>query len=175
MHTLPYKIWKWGDSTLGGSNIQFDVGIGSKAKRSNDNPYEIANELLCARLGWAINLPIPSGVVLQWEGDDYFASLHVSVSGEELPPAIDEDLDAIVSNARLACGIIVFDSWILNEDRWRNNISYDDTTEKTTIIDHGRAFYFGENPIRDFEDRADKLGIGTQHCLKIRFPRRISG
>jgi hypothetical protein len=47
----------------------------------------------------------------------------------------------ILKDEWLTCGIIVFDSWILNEDRTNKNIVYDDLTQQVQLIDHGRAFY----------------------------------
>ena len=60
MDTTRYKIWQWLPQTGDGSNVQFNVAVLTKAKRSNVNPYEVANELLCLRLGLAMRLPFRS-------------------------------------------------------------------------------------------------------------------
>jgi hypothetical protein len=44
---------------------------------------------------------------------------------------------------RVACGIVAFDSWILNEDRTDENMSYFQATQTIYLIDHGRAFLNG--------------------------------
>ncbi len=159
MDITRYKIWKWLTPTGDGSNIQYDVAILTKAKRSTTNPYELANELLCLRLGMALRLPVPLGVILERNGHHYYASLHVATTGEKLPPATEADLDAIASDERLTCGIVMFDSWILNEDRFPGNISYLDDTQQTFIFDHGRAF-LGRNGRTYLDGQRDSIGIG---------------
>ncbi len=167
MHTIRYKIWQWIDDPTGdGSNVQYNVGISTKAKRSNVNPYEISNELLCLRLGLAMKLPVPLGVLLEKDEQLYYASLHVAIEGEKLPPATEEDLDAIASNERLACGIVMFDSWILNEDRFPGNISYIEDANQTFIFDHGRAF-LNRTGKTYLEANRDNICIG-EHCLANR-------
>ena len=166
MDTTRYKIWQWLPSTGDGSNVQFNVAVLTKAKRSNTNPYEVANELLCLRLGLAMGLPIPLGIILECEREVYYASLHVAVAGEKLPPATEDDLDSIASNESLACGIVMFDSWIINEDRHVGNISYIDETRTTYLIDHGRAF-LDRNGRAYLQAQENQLGIG-EHCLADR-------
>jgi hypothetical protein len=166
MDTTRYKIWQWLHPTGDGSNVQYNVAVLTKAKRSNTNPYEVANELLCLRLGLAMGLPVPLGMILEREGQLYYASLHVEVAGETLPPASEDDLDAIAANERLACGIVMFDSWILNEDRHVGNISYIDETRSTYLIDHGRAF-MDQTGQSYLQSQKDSLGIGD-HCLADR-------
>ena len=166
MNTTRYKIWQWVPQTEDGSNVQFNVAVLTKAKRSNTNPYEVANELLCLRLGLAMRLPIPLGIILQRDREVYYASLHVAVAGEKLPPATEDDLDAIASNESLACAIVMFDSWIVNEDRHVGNISYIDETQERFLIDHGRAFL--DRTGRGYlESQEKQLGIGD-HCLADR-------
>src|SRR5580704_8566517 len=124
MNPIRYKIWAWGPKTSAGSTDQYDVGIATKAKRSPTNPYAIANEIIGLRLGLAMNLPVPLGAIIERGGKPYYASLHVAVAPEGLPPATDADLAEIAKDERLVCGIVMFDSWIFNEDRASHNISY---------------------------------------------------
>lgn len=167
MDTTRYKVWQWLERTNDGSNVQYNVAVLTKAKRSYTNPYEIANELLCLRLGLAMRLPIPAGIILEKDNEMYYASLHVAVAGAKLPPATEDDLDAIAQDERLACGIVMFDSWILNEDRLPRNISYIDETSQTFLFDHGKAFWDKEG--RQFlQNSRDKIGIGEDHCLANR-------
>jgi hypothetical protein len=42
MNTIRYKIWQWGEATGQGSNRQYNVGVATKAKRSEVNPHAIA-------------------------------------------------------------------------------------------------------------------------------------
>jgi hypothetical protein len=113
-----------------------------------------------------MRLPIPLGMILERDREIYYASLHVAVAGEKLPPATEEDLDAIASNESLACGIVMFDSWILNEDRHPGNISYIEETGQTFLIDHGRAF-LDRTGRAYLESQRTHLGIGD-HCLRDR-------
>jgi len=82
MDAIRYKIWDAGKRTNGGTCIQYDVAIAAKAKRNETNPYAIANELLCLRLGLAMSLPVPLGAIIERDGMLYYASLHVAVAPE---------------------------------------------------------------------------------------------
>jgi hypothetical protein len=166
MHATRYKIWKWIGRVKDNRNPQYRVAILTRAKRSETNAYELANELLCTRLGLALNLPIPVGVILERKGELYYASLHVAIDVEGFPDATDEDLDAIAADEDLACGIIAFDSWLLNADRHCGNIYYDDEDRKTFVYDHGNAFYWRTGR-QGFEDDRDHIAI-DDHCLKGR-------
>ncbi len=164
MNEIRYKIWRWLGQNLadGASGDMYDVAIGTKAKHCPDNPFAVANELLALRLGMALGLPIPVGYALEHDGKLYYASLHVAVASETLPKATAADIAAILQNEYLACGIIVFDSWILNEDRWAKNICYDDESGRTVIFDHERSLYTGQRSA--IEKNEDSIGIGN-HCL----------
>jgi hypothetical protein len=161
MNTIPYTIWRYDFRTFEGSNEQWDVGVRAKAKHSADNPLEVAHELLALRLGLILGLPIPNGIPLVNEGPKkYWGSL--TVTKEKLPRLTRRHLAAILSNEKLACGIIAFDSWILNQDRFDKNISYDAGRERTYIFDHGRAFGAGQKQL--LEKNVNNIGIGS-HCL----------
>jgi hypothetical protein len=166
MNDTRYKIWHWPLHATGdGSNVQFNVAILTKAKRSYVNQFEVPNELLCMRLGLALRLPIPVGVILEKDSQTYYASLHVAIAGEKLPPASEDDLDEIGRNEHLACGIVMFDSWILNEDRIPVNISH--LEGQTFLFDHGRAF-LDRTGRRFLEENAGNICIGHDHCLADR-------
>ena len=90
-----------------------------------------------------MGLPIPLGVILERDRQLYYASLHVAVAGEKLPPATEDDLDAIAADESLACGIVMFDSWIVNEDRHVGNISYLDETRSTYLSTMAGLFWIG--------------------------------
>lgn len=164
-----YKIWHWGDRTWEGRNEQYNVAICTKAKRSQNNRYELANEVLCLRLAQILRLPIPYGGIIEKDGHRYFASLEFGVAEETLPIPTNSDIDAIVSDARLACGIIAFDAWIVNEDRHKGNLLFDRRTNQVYLIDHGTAFYFGQTPqaaVNDLNAYRDKLVVSRHtNCL----------
>lgn len=165
MIDFPYTIARHPppSATFEGSGRQYDVMIRAKAKRHPDNPFEIANEVLALRLGAYLNLPIPLGCVLEFDGESYFASLDVAVAEEKLPPATNADIQQILKHERIACGIIVFDSWIANGDRYRHNISYNDETDSICIFDHGRALFTSD--LKSMEKNRSQLGF-DEHCLR---------
>jgi hypothetical protein len=171
MNRLAYSVWRWHDrsATFGnGGNQQWDIQIRALAKASPTNPFEVANEILALRLGTILGLPIPLGVTYIDEDDGgklHYLSLHVAIAGEDLPIATDADIEAIQADNRLACGIIVFDAWILNADRIKKNISYDEELRQTYIYDHGRALFAGQRA--EMEKNKDGLGIRAEekHCL----------
>jgi hypothetical protein len=140
-----YKIWAWGKPTKdAGRNEQHFVGLHARAKRSRINPYEISNELMCMRLAHAIKLPVPAGVVIEKQGVPYFASLEDSLAPETIPAPTDAEIATIVRNdPRLACGTIVFDAWICNDDRGNQNVYYEEESEQFYLIDHGSSPIFG--------------------------------
>jgi hypothetical protein len=114
------------------------------------------------RLGLALGLPIPVGVPLECEGRRAWASLRIG--REQLPKATFRDIASILDDDRLACGIILFDSWIVNQDRWAKNISRDRRSGKTFIFDHGRAF--GAGHFGELEKNKHNIGIDHHaHCL----------
>jgi hypothetical protein len=164
-----YKIWHWGNPTREGRNEQFNVAICTKAKRSLSNEYELANEVLCLRLAQILKLPIPYGGIIEKDGHLYFASLEYGIAPETLPKPTKGDVRMIAADAWLTCGIIVFDSWIVNEDRHEANLLYDRSTRMAYLIDHGTAFFFGATPdkaVAELESYRDKLVVNSRnHCL----------
>lgn len=169
MKNIRYKIWSWGGRTGEGSNLQFNVAVCTKAKRSLTNPHELANELLCLRLAHALKLPVPSGGVIENDNKLWFASLEFAVAEETLPKVTTEDLKAIANDTWLTCGVIVFDSWIANEDRGRGNLLYDRDSGSMYLIDHGKAMFCGpsaEKAASELEVLRDKLVVHhNNHCL----------
>jgi hypothetical protein len=167
MYESSYTIFDWGQQTNGGRNVQYEIGVRALAKRSATNLYELANEMLCMRLGQALKLPVPPGVIVNYQQRPYYASLHVSANSQNLPPAIGPALNQILNDVWLTCGIICFDSWILNEDRRGANILIRKSTGEVYLIDHGSAFYDKDG--RTFlESKRDDICIGPDHCLGTR-------
>ena len=84
------------------------VGVAGLAKGANqDQPFAVANELVCGNLAQAIRLPIPPGFIVDWEGQPYYVSLNFNLAGEDLPPA--DIVNLVARKADLACGIVLFD------------------------------------------------------------------
>jgi hypothetical protein len=172
MNNIQYQVWNWGDRTWdGSSNDVYNVGVWTKAKRSISNQFELANELMCMRFAHALKLPVPVGGIVKRDSDElfYFASLDCSATRETLPPVTAGDIRKIVSDEWLTCGIIVFDAWLLNEDRFAKNIIFDRETESTYLIDHGRMPLLGSLDVSPSEHLArsrDSLVVTyNNHCL----------
>lgn len=164
MPATRYKIWGIGKPVGTGATGSIYVGGQGIAKvASADLPYVVVNELICAHLAKAILLPIPPGFIIENEGTPYYVSMDFNLSGEGLPPA-DAELIA-QKHPELTCGIILFDIWILNDDRHNQNIAYDQATDKVQIFDHSHALLSNKDPRTYLEGKRDQLGIGDHHCL----------
>jgi len=161
-----YKVWRWGDAVGQGVLAPYHVGVWGIAKApDNDNPYVVANELVCYNLAKAILLPIPPGFIVARNGAFNYVSLDFNLSGAALPPADPESVIRAVPD--IAAGIIAFDVWIVNSDRHDGNLHYDFLQRKIEIFDHGHAFFRGSNEEQARETLANsenQLGIGN-HCL----------
>lgn len=139
------------------------VGIAGVAKAaSEDQPYAVVNELICNCLARSLLLPIPPGFIIEHDGEPHYVSLNFNLAGEELPPA---NAEIIVKNhPDISCGIILFDMWIINDDRHHRNIAYDSSTNKVQIFDHSHAFLRGKDIESRLESKRTELGI-DRHCL----------
>ena len=105
-------------------------------------------------------MPVPPGFIIDHDGKPHYVSLNFNLAGEDLPPA---DPEAIaVAHPNLACGIILYDIWVVNGDRHRQNIAYNMTTNRVQIFDHSHAFFANGAPHLTAVE--DQLGIGG-HCL----------
>jgi hypothetical protein len=80
-----------------------------------------------------------------------------------LPPA---DVAALVRDLpRLACGIVVFDAWILNLERRPENLTYDARTREVQIFDHSRALLHTHGA-HHLIAHVGQLGLHPgEHCL----------
>lgn len=106
--------------------------------------YELANEYICARLAAIIGIPCPPGdFAARYDATDKYWVTPLVMS-ESPPPA---DVEEICSaEPKAAAGTLVFDSWILNNDRHEDNIIYSPTVG-LWLIDHAAALCpKGENP-----------------------------
>jgi hypothetical protein len=135
-----YKITRLLDSHRGGMNDAVDAEIRGVAKTNEMSQYTIANELISARIGQALGLPIPSGVVAQDSAKRlYYLSLDVSFEGKRLPAVIPAEF--VAAEPWFAAGIAVFDALLANGDRNRGNLCRDPafTVPRVSVFDHGHA------------------------------------
>ncbi len=130
----------------GGVNQAIDAEIRGVAKTNDHSPYTIANEVIAARLGQCLGLPVPAGVVAEHSGRLFYLSLDVSKEGKALPPIIARDFAA--AEPKLAAAVVIFDIWIANSDRHTGNISHDSafSPPRPAFFDHGHALLGSSEP-----------------------------
>lgn len=177
MTSVIYRITKLNGTRRGGMNRPFEASVGGFAKTNDESPFTIANEIVSARIGQALGLPVPAGVVsIGPEKKLHYLSLDVGQEGRELPPIVPSDFCA--AERWWAAGIVVFDVLIANADRHRKNLSRDSTFEneppRVSVFDHGHAL-FGTDPplgLERLELAVDRLGcvddeaaIARDSCL----------
>src|SRR5262245_35107395 len=106
-----------------GAMASVHVGVAGVAKPANPGvPYALAAELICGGLARAVMLPIPPTFFIENNGTKYHVSLNFNLAGQQLPPANPAALMA--SHHALAWGIVLFDIWVLNDDRHANNLAF---------------------------------------------------
>lgn len=108
------------------------------AKTNDVADYTIANEVVAARVGQVLGLPIPAGVIAEdSSGKLYYLSLDVSKTGHTLPPVHPPDV--VAQEEFLAVGAVIFDFLIANEDRHASNLSLDPAfaPPRLSLFDHG--------------------------------------
>jgi hypothetical protein len=163
MPPTKYKVWQWGGKVGDGVMQSEVVGLQGVAKKGDaGHPLTVANEYICGTLGRSACLPIPPAVIVDKEGEAYHVSLDFNLSGQRLPPADPAALVAALP--QLACGIVLFDVWIVNGDRHTRNLSYDQAAQRVQLFDHGHAFLQSADPVAYLQQLRDRLWNGG-HCL----------
>ena len=164
MTTANYKVLSWLDPVGQGVSDACFVGISGVAKtNSAREPNIVAAELIAARLGQAILLPIPPAFIVDRDGEPWFTSLDFNLAGEALPPvnggaAVDRFPD-------ICAGIVVFDAWIMNEDRHCRNLACHTASGRLQVFDHSRALMPHRDQREFAANNGDNLAIGSNHCL----------
>jgi len=159
--TAIYRIIALHTAHRGGMNAAVDADVRGIAKTNGESPFTIANEIISARIGQTLGLPIPAGILAEDSSKRlYYMSLDVSREQKQLPPVIAADF--VAAEPRLAAGVMVFDVLIANGDRNVTNLSLDPgfVPPRPSVFDHGHALLGTNPPIgRDrIELAADKLG-----------------
>lgn len=134
-----YRITQLNTAQRGGANQPVDAEIRGIAKTNDLGPFTIANEIVAARVGQALGLPIPAGVIAEHERTLYYLSLDVSREGKTLPPVLPDVF--VADEPLLAAGSLVFDILIANNDRNAGNIARDEAFDppRVSLFDHGHA------------------------------------
>jgi len=163
-----YRVTKFHEATRGGMNAAVDADIRGVAKTNDASRYTIANELIAARVGQTLGLPVPAGVTIEDETKKlYYVSLDVSYDGGKLPPIIAEDF--IRDHPWLAAGCVLFDVLIANADRNGENVAVDPnfSPPRVTVLDHGHALFGTNEPIgpERLSNVADSLGCDNNALM----------
>lgn len=138
------------------------VGVAKGA--SAGSPYVVANEIVCGALGRGLGLPIPPGFLVKENGEAYHVSLNFNLTADSLPPADPAALVAALPE--LAAGIVLFDAWVLNDDRHNKNLAFDTSTTQAVLFDHSHAFLgSGNNGRARLASLVGQPSLGG-HCLK---------
>ncbi len=174
--TAIYRITELHASHRGGMNAAVDADIRGIAKTNDWSPYTLANEIIAARIGQTLGLPVPAGVIAEDAAKRlYYLSLDVSREQKQLPPVIAADFAR--EEPWLSAGCVAFDILIANGDRNVTNLSRDPAFNppRVSIFDHGHSL-LGTNPptgLDRLELARDRLGcrddsaqIGSNHVLR---------
>jgi hypothetical protein len=139
------------------------VAVSGVAKSSNpQQPFAVACELICGQLGRTLGIPIPPGFIIDDAGVPWHVSLDFNLGGQQLPPA---DAAALAQqHPRLAAGIVVFDSWIVNGDRHPWNLAHDQSTGSVHLFDHSHAFYATSNG-RQYLEGMRESSLVRSNCV----------
>lgn len=145
------------------------------AKGSNANGDGLIKEWICANLGIAFGLPVPTPEILflppelrditknEWKTDLQFDYLFALKSAEPCHVITVSDLRKIPPE--LKRDLLVFDAWIRNEDRnltdtgGNPNLLIIDPSNELAVIDHNNAFDhdFNEKDVRSYHVFRDTL------------------
>lgn len=142
-----YKVAEWGGPVGEGVSDAKYISVSGIAKTNlAAEPHIIANELICARLGAALGLPIPPCFLVSDGDTSWFVSMNFNLSGEPLPPV--RPAEFVQELPELSAGLLLFDIWVLNPDRHAKNVQFDRFQKRANVFDHSRALM-----PKDFEPR----------------------
>ncbi|SRR5581483_10838109 len=164
-----YRIARWSGKTApGASSAQIgEIGIFAKCNTSG-HPYTVANEYICSELARAICLPVPPAGLMTSSDDEakiWFANINFNPRSDTTPPI--EAQKAALNFASVCCGIIVFDIWVLNDDRKSHNLAYDldIAPKRIDVYDHSHAL-LGPSPTNVIAHLSShQATLVNNHCL----------
>src|SRR6266404_5438834 len=173
MPNTTYRIISIGSAVGTGVTGSYWVYLPAVAKNNTVYQYCVANEIICARLGSFLGLPVPPmGVVSERRlgAEIWCASLDFNTTGAMPPPVVPTDCYRMFPD--FSCGLLLFDVLVANSDRHASNFALDNGN--LHIFDHSHALFgyapgFGLDRLNDLRDR---LGIsggshtsGNRHSL----------
>jgi len=140
-----YRLMSVGQQVSIGVAGSHFVTLDAVAKQNSNNaPYCVPNEMICAELGQFLRLPIPPvGIVRESDPKalPWFASLNFNLTGNALPPV--DPTTCVASLPDLSTGLLIFDILITNSDRHAGNLAVDVLANppKMTVFDHSHALF----------------------------------
>lgn len=144
MDSIVYEVSAWGAAVGDGVSQAVYCTLEGVAKIQEPNHYVVANEYICGRLGLALGLPVPPGVVVTSPDQKLgYVSLRFGPRNSKPPPADAAQL--VAHYPRLAADIVLFDCWVANADRHKKNLAYVPNAVPPTLFDHSHAL-FGPTP-----------------------------
>ena len=183
----PYQIIQFARQVGAGVTGAWWASVRAILKQNSpEDPYCVANELICSQLGQFLGLPIPPcGLFVETRNrtrPPHFGTLNFNLNGDSLPPAYPPDCIAAYSDPKYprpdhVTGTLLFDVWIANGDRHERNLALDTsvTPHQLHVFDHSWAL-FGRRPtgqgMTRLNELRDELGVsstsaasGNRHCL----------
>lgn len=101
------------------------------------SPHMLTNELICSRLAASLGLPVlPGEIATGPEQVRCWVTPQIAAGG--IPPPPTDARELALSNPNSAAAILVFDSWVRNQDRTADNILHDPRLG-LWVIDHEDA------------------------------------
>jgi hypothetical protein len=134
-------------ASRGGINQSVDAEIRGVAKTNDLARFTIANEVVAARLGQVLGLPVPAGVIAEdGSGKLYYLSLDVSKTGHTLPPGAPPGCCRARGLSCDRCSSLRL--LIANEDRHAGNMSLDPafSPPRLSLFDHGHSALGSRDP-----------------------------
>lgn len=170
MFGTKFKIWGWGGPVGTGVMASLNVAVQGIAKRgSEDLPYTVPSELICANLARAIRLPVPPSLVVEdANGVPFHVSMNFVLAGQNLPPA--DAAAAVAHDASLCAGAVLFDLWICNGDRHAGNLAFDAAQGRMMLFDHSHALFASQDIDAWLARAQSAFNIGG-HCLAAHLQR----
>lgn len=121
------------------------VKIEGIAKPNSDEaPYCVANEYVCAELARYLRLPVPPSGILHapdHEIKTWFGSMNFNINRDNLPPV--NGAECVKELGHLSVGLLLFDVLIANSDRhWKNiSVDFEQTPPAMRVFDHSHALF----------------------------------
>lgn len=136
----------------GGSTEPFWCELGAVGKTNDVHPHVVANEYICTRLAALAAVPAAHGAVLRAEdaGPDglVFVSFVAYPAGIDAPAPPTGGI--LARQPKLCAAAVVFDCWVMNEDRHRDNVVYAPTLNVPfTLIDFEGALLANDRDVTD--------------------------